>query len=143
MQTIFEAIDEFNRQFSEEQLTEDGWFDSGDAVEVEGEYIRILGRLSEVINVGGEKVYPAEVENVIQTMDNVAEVTVYGEKNPIVGNIVCAKISVLQDEDHKTFIVRLKKYCRERLQNYKVPIKVLITNERQHSRRFKKRRNRG
>lgn len=119
-------------------FTEDGWFDTGDLVEVDGEYIRFLGRKSEVINVGGEKVYPAEVESVIQEMDNVAEVVVSGEKNPIVGNIVCAKVSLLQDEDHKQFNARLKKYCRQKLQSYKVPVKVNIVQEKQHSGRFKK-----
>ena len=46
-------------------FSEDGWFNTGDAVEVDGEYIRILGRKSEIINVGGEKVYPVEVEHVL------------------------------------------------------------------------------
>ena len=107
-------------------FTEDGWLNTGDSVEVDGDYIKILGRESEIINVGGEKVYPAEVESTIQEMDNVAEVTVYGEKNPITGNIVCAKVSLSDDEDHKKFALRLKKYCREKLQNYKVPVKVFI-----------------
>ncbi|MBC8232318.1 long-chain fatty acid--CoA ligase, partial [bacterium] len=62
---------------------EEGWFNTGDAVEVDGDYIRILGRESEMINVGGEKVYPAEVENVLIQMDNIQDVTVYGENNPI------------------------------------------------------------
>ena len=58
-----------------------------------------------------KKVYPQEVENVILGMDNVAEVTVYSEKNPIMGNIVCAKVRLQQDEDKKEFTTRLKKYC--------------------------------
>jgi long-chain acyl-CoA synthetase len=119
-------------------FTEDGWFDTGDLVEVDGDYIRFLGRKSEVINVGGEKVYPAEVESVIQELDNVAEVVVSGEQNPIVGNIVCAKVTLLRDEDHKQFKARLKKYCRQKLQSYKVPVKVEIVEEKQHSGRFKK-----
>ena len=73
-------------------FTNDGWFVTGDSVVQDGQYLQILGRKSEIINVGGEKVYPAEVENVIQQMDGIAEVTVYGEKNPIVGNIVCARV---------------------------------------------------
>jgi len=51
-------------------FTEDDWFMTGDQVEEDGEYIKILGRKSEIINVGGEKVYPAEVESVIQEFDN-------------------------------------------------------------------------
>ena len=69
-------------------FTEDGWFMTGDSVEVNGEYLRILGRQSELINVGGEKVYPSEVESVIQKISNVAEVTVFRETNLITGNIV-------------------------------------------------------
>lgn len=122
-------------------FTEDGWFDTGDAVEVKGEYLKILGRKSEMINVGGEKVYPAEVEGVIQEMENVADVTVYGEKNPLIGNMVCAKVRLLNEEDRTAFTIRLKNHCRSRLQPYKVPVKVVITNESQHSERFKKKRN--
>ena len=121
-------------------FTEDGWFNTGDSVEVDGEYIKILGRQSEIINVGGEKVYPAEVENVIQGLDNVAEVTVYGEKNPITGNIVCANVTLRHHEDVKKFVLRLNQACRERLEEYKVPIKVNVVKEALHSERFKKKR---
>jgi len=123
---------------SQSPFTDDGWFKTGDAVEVDGEYIKILGRKSEIINVGGEKVYPQEVENVIQEMDNVAEVTVYGEKNSIMGNIVCAKVRLTKNENKKSVISYLKKHCRKRLQNYKVPVKIKIVGEKQYSERFKK-----
>jgi len=119
-------------------FTDDGWFITGDKVLQKGEYIKILGRKSEIINVGGEKVYPLEVESVIQEMDNVVEVTVYGEKNHLIGNIVCAKVRLLIDENKKLFIAKLKKYCRENLQNYKVPIKVKFVVEEQYNERFKK-----
>ena len=119
-------------------FTEDGWLSTGDLVEVDGEFIRFFGRESEIINVGGEKVYPAEVEGVIQEMDNVAEATVYGESNPIVGNIVCASVTLVEDEDGKAFARSLKKFCREKLASYKVPVKVAITEARHHSDRFKK-----
>ena len=119
-------------------FTEDGWLRTGDAVEVDGEYIKILGRRSEIINVGGEKVYPQEVENVICEMDNVAEVTVYGEKNSIIGNIVCAKVRLSNTEDPRQFAKLLKKHCAQKLQNYKVPVKVQVVSEKQYSERFKK-----
>lgn len=121
-------------------FTEDGWFNTEDSVEVDGEYIRILGRKSEIINVGGEKVYPAEVESVIQEVGNVEEVTVYGEKNPIVGNIVCARIKLSAQEDKKQISMRVKEYCRKKLQNYKVPVKVVLIDKKQHSERYKKMR---
>jgi acyl-CoA synthetase (AMP-forming)/AMP-acid ligase II len=121
-------------------FSDDGWFITGDSVECDGEYMRILGRKSEIINVGGEKVYPAEVENIIQEMDEIAEVTVYAEKNPIVGNIVCAQVRTTVDVSPRELAARVKKHCRGRLEAYKSPVKVHITEAKQHSSRFKKKR---
>ena len=121
-------------------FTEDGWFITGDEVEVDGDYFRILGRRSELINVGGEKVYPAEVESVIQQIENVAEVTVYGEKNPITGSIVCANVLLVQPEDARSAGLRIKKYCRAHMPTFKVPVKVNIVDAELHSERFKKMR---
>jgi acyl-CoA synthetase (AMP-forming)/AMP-acid ligase II len=124
-------------------FTADGWINTGDQVETDGEYIRVLGRKSEIINVGGEKVYPSEVESVIHELDNVAEATVYGEKNFIMGNIVCAKVSLVNDENADVFAARLKKFCAERMQRYKVPVKVEVVNDKLHSERVKKIRKSG
>ncbi len=121
-------------------FTEDGWFITGDAVEVDGEYMKILGRKSEIINVGGLKVYPAEVESVIQEVSNVLEVAVYGEKNPIIGSIVCARVTLIEEENPREFSLRLKKYCKQRLQDYQIPIKIIVVQEKQYSDRFKKMR---
>ena len=121
-------------------FAEDGWFVTGDAVQQEGEYLRILGRQSEIINVGGQKVYPAEVESVLQGVPNVAGAVVYGEPNPITGSIVCARVSLHSDEDPKEAIRRVKQHCRERLQPFAVPVKVTVVEQVEHTERFKKRR---
>jgi acyl-CoA synthetase (AMP-forming)/AMP-acid ligase II len=122
-------------------FTADGWFNTGDSVEVDGDYLKILGRDTDIINVGGEKVYPSEVESVIQEIDNVADVIVYGEKNAIMGNIVCANVVLTNPEDHKSFALKFKRHCRERLENYKIPLRFTVNNTIQHSERFKKVRN--
>ena len=121
-------------------FTDDGWFITGDEVLQKGEYIKILGRKSEIINVGGEKVYPQEVENVIQNIPNVMEVLVYKEKNQIMGSIVCAKVRLVKDEDHKIFSKKVKVYCKKNLEKYKVPVKIKITSEKLFSERLKKSR---
>ncbi len=124
-------------------FTEDGWFDTNDLVEVDGDYVRILGRQTDIINVGGEKVYPVEVESVIQELEAVAEVTVYGEKHAITGNIVCADITAasrLDSSQERELIALVKRHCRERLQRYKVPLRVNLVQEHQHTERFKKSR---
>jgi acyl-CoA synthetase (AMP-forming)/AMP-acid ligase II len=121
-------------------FTDDGWFITGDEVEVDGEYMRILGRRSELINVGGEKVYPAEVESVIQAIPNVEEVSVYGEKNPITGSMVCAMVKLQQPEDEQQVKLRIKQACAANLPRYKVPVRITFTQDEQHSERFKKMR---
>lgn len=121
-------------------FTADGWFKTGDSVEVDGEYFKILGRKSELINVGGEKVYPSEIESVIQEMSNVAEVMIYGEKNPIMGKIIVAKVRLIKEEDKKEFINRLKVHCRNKLESFKIPVKIIIDSEVQYGNRLKKAR---
>jgi acyl-CoA synthetase (AMP-forming)/AMP-acid ligase II len=121
-------------------FTDDGWFITGDLVEQDGEWLRICGRKSEVINVGGEKVHPAEVESVIQELDNVRDVTVRGEKSAITGQIVTARVTLKAPEPTGAFVVRLKKHCLARLQPFKVPVKVTVTDEEQHGGRFKRMR---
>ena len=124
-------------------FTEDGWFQTGDAVEVDGEYIRILGRKSEIINVGGEKVYPAEVESILQLMDGVEGVIVNAESNPITGQMVKAKVKLHTGETLSAFRQRMQLFCRDKLPRFKIPQKVIIVTEEMHGERFKKMRNTG
>ncbi|MFH0734093.1 MAG: fatty acid--CoA ligase family protein [bacterium] len=121
-------------------FTHDNWFITGDSVEVKGDYYKILGRKSEIINVGGEKVFPQEVENIILEINNIKSVTVFGQKNPILGNIVCAKIQLIEESDHNLFSAEIKRYCNEKLARYKVPVKFYFSNEDQINDRFKKNR---
>ncbi|MGH1366136.1 MAG: long-chain fatty acid--CoA ligase [Calditrichia bacterium] len=123
-------------------FTEDGWFNTQDAVETDGDYVKILGRESDIINVGGDKVYPAEVEAAISLMDDIVEATVFSESNPIIGNIVCARVSAVEGTDEKTLPRRIKKHCRELLEPHKIPLRIKIVQEDQHvTSRFKKNRN--
>ncbi|MCH9684179.1 MAG: fatty acid--CoA ligase family protein [Deltaproteobacteria bacterium] len=105
-------------------FTADGWFKTGDDVEVDGEYIRFLGRASDVINVGGRKVHPAEVEGIILALPNIDEVAVMGEANPLMGQIVCAQLRTVTPEDLGPLRRRVREACRQQLDAYKVPIKI-------------------
>jgi long-chain acyl-CoA synthetase len=120
---------------------EAGWFNTGDAVEVDGEYVKILGRRSEIINVGGMKVFPVEVENVLLQMPNVQDVVVTGEPNPITGQVVVARFNLFEQEEVPALRRRMREFCRERLASYKIPAKVEIVAQEQYSQRFKKMRN--
>jgi len=120
---------------------EDGWLNTGDQVEVDGEYIRFLGRKSEIINVGGEKVFPVEVESVLQQMEGIRDVAVSGEINPITGQIVKALVELTTDESAVAFRKRMRAFCRKFLPTYKIPQKIVLTKRKLHSARFKKMRN--
>lgn len=115
----------------------DGFFDTGDLVEVEGEWIRILGRASEVINVGGSKVFPVEVENTLLGLENVEDVAVHGEPSVLTGQIVVASVRLKDKEPASAFKTRMRLYCRDRLSPYKIPAKVYLSDTL-HSERFKK-----
>jgi len=121
-------------------FTEDGWFRTGDAVEVDGEYFLIKGRRSELINVGGEKVYPAEVESVLQELEGVEDVTVSGEPNPLTGMLVRARVKLAAPEPLPEFRRRMQAHCRGRLPAYKIPQKVELVEAAMHGERFKRMR---
>jgi len=121
-------------------FTSDGWLPTGDAVDVDGEYLRIRGRHSEIINVGGEKVYPAEVESVLQSMEGVKDVTVGSEPNPITGQIVTARVKLATGESLPEFRKRMRLFCRDKLPLFKIPQKVILVDEAMHGERFKKMR---
>lgn len=120
------------------KFDEEGWFNTQDQVEVDGEYFKIIGRVSDLINVGGQKVYPTEVEDVILELDNVLDVAVYGEGNPLLGNIVVAKIVLETREEIGPLKLRVRKACIGKLTSYKIPSKVVIAEDNLHSTRFKK-----
>jgi long-chain acyl-CoA synthetase len=119
---------------------EDGWFDTGDNVEVDGEFLRIMGRTSELINVGGEKVFPVEVENVLLDMPNVKDVTVSAMPNPITGHVVTARFNLFEPEELPVFRRRMREFCASRLAAYKVPAKIEIVKDAQYGERLKKMR---
>ena len=118
----------------------DGFLNTQDAVEVDGEYLRILGRATDLINVGGQKVYPAEVENHLLGLENVEDVAVFGKAHPMMGQIVAARFKLRSPESLELFKRRMNAFCRERLANYQIPRLVELTEEEQFGARFKKRR---
>lgn len=116
----------------------DGFFDTGDLVEADGDWIRFLGRKSDVINVGGNKVHPAEVESMLLEMDDVIDVAVRGESHALTGQIVAATVRVAKPEPVVEFKLRMRRFCADRLATYKIPAKVYLTVDPIHSSRFKR-----
>lgn len=116
----------------------DGWYNTNDKVETDGEWIKILGRTTDIINVGGQKVYPAEVESIIMEIDNIKEVVIYGVDNPIMGKVVAARLELVNEESLFELKKRIRLFCKNRLETFKIPAIIEITNGKMVNKRYKK-----
>lgn len=124
---------------SMDSFTNDGWFKTGDLVELEDNgFIKIIGRGKEVINVGGQKVLPAEVESILLNIENVIDCMVYSEKNAITGQSVVCDIVYKNEISSKELKKIVRAYCKNKLENYKIPTKVNLVDNTNYSSRFKK-----
>lgn len=123
---------------SMDSFTKDGWFKTGDLVDVRDDYIKIIGRAKEVINVGGEKVLPAEVESVILEMENIEDCMAYAQNNAITGQSVIIDVVIKNQISQKELKKELRKFCQNKLERYKIPTKVNIVEKTNFSSRFKK-----
>ena len=104
----------------------DGWYATEDLVEEDGDgYIKIIGRKNNIINVGGLKVLPKEIEDLINSVDGVDDSTAYGESNNLVGNIVCVKVYT-SSTDTRELKNKITSACRNNLDKYKVPVKIFF-----------------
>lgn len=123
-------------------FTEDGWYRTGDRIERRDDgMVRILGRDSDMINLGGQKVFPAEVENALRQVPGVIEASVFGRPHPIMGALVCARIRLSQSD----FVpaearATIKRALQGRLEPYKIPQRIELTDEALTTARFKQRR---
>jgi acyl-CoA synthetase (AMP-forming)/AMP-acid ligase II len=117
---------------------EDGWFNTHDQVEVEGEYLRILGRETDLINIGGQKVYPAEIESIILELENIEDVAIFGERHVLLGQIIVAKVLLKSAEPLESVKKRIRMACIATLNAYKVPSKIILSDSKLHNARQKK-----
>ena len=125
---------------SEEEYEKDGWFNTKDKVEVDGDWLKILGRSTDIITVGGQKVYPAEVESIIIDHPDVIDCKVYAEKHALLGQLICCDVVMTAEYTHKLVKQTLLPYCRGKLAAFKVPSKYkavqsLITQRQKKSRK--------
>jgi acyl-coenzyme A synthetase/AMP-(fatty) acid ligase len=118
------AVGYLNGELSPVADTE-GFVDTGDIVQLRGERYYFLGRKSGVINVGGLKVHPEEVEAAINRHPKVRASLVRARKNPITGSIVVADVLLKDGTDQDTALRQeIVQFCQERLARHKVPTAI-------------------
>ena len=118
---------ESNPKANEEAFV-DGWFRTGDqgVLDAEG-YLSITGRLKEIINRGGEKVSPREIDEILLDHVSVAQVVVFGAPHKRLGEEVAAM--VVLHEGHECEERELQQFVAKRVAAYKVPKKILFVDE--------------
>ena len=100
-----------------------GWFRTGDEGVLDGEgYLRLTGRIKELINRGGEKIAPREIDEVLLTHPSVAEAVCFAIPHPTWGEEVAAAVVLREPATEAELIA----YCRERLADFKCPKKLFL-----------------
>ena len=107
-----------------EEVLCDGWFFTGDIGRVDEDgFLFLLSRKTAVINLAGRKVFPEEIEAVLNRHPSVSESRVYGKLHPHLGETVEAEV-VLNSPDAKLYTIHA--FCREHLASYKIPTRFTI-----------------
>ncbi|HVO93165.1 MAG TPA: AMP-binding protein, partial [Terriglobales bacterium] len=112
----------------------DGFVDTGDVIAVDGERCYFAGRIGGIINVGGLKVHPEEVEAVINSHPEVRMSLVRPKKSGVTGAIVVADVVLARaldgggsrTKDQSQIEDEIRQLCRERLANYKIPAMIFF-----------------
>ena len=110
----------YNDELKTKNVFEDGVLHTGDIGYFDEEgYLYIVGRIKNIIKTGGYTVFPEEVENILQSTNNVKEAYVYGIKDKLLEEKIAADIILI--DENKNNIDEIKECCIDQLADYKVP----------------------
>ena len=108
----------------------EGFIDTGDMIAVRGDRCFFTGRRSGVINVGGAKVHPEEVEAVLNSLDCVRAARVFGKASPITGALVAAEIVLADPSSQRREVERdIIAAVRTRLPAYMAPARIRFVGD--------------
>lgn len=121
------AMQGYDALASEGQSTDD-WFRTGDLVEITRDRVCFVGRKSDMINVGGNKVHPLEVERVVRQVPGVSEVRVFGKNSSIAGQLVVCEVVLDAAADRQQVEQAVAERCAAELNAYQRPRMVKVVN---------------
>jgi fatty-acyl-CoA synthase len=117
-----------NEEATRDAIDNAGWMHTGDlAVMRDDGYVKIVGRIKDMIIRGGENIYPREVEEFLYTHPKIADVQVIGVPDAKYGEEVCAWVKL--HEHANATDEEIREFCRGRIATYKIPRYVRFTSE--------------
>lgn len=114
-----------NPNETKKQLEEEGWLHTGDLISIDQDgFIRIFGRIKDLINRGGLKIFPTEIETLILQYPKVAQVCVVGTPNPVLGESICA--CIIPKDDENISLIEIRDFLKDKVAKYKLPDELSI-----------------
>ena len=101
----------------------DGWLRTGDTGFLDdGNYLFLKGRKDDIINIGGEKVIPFEIEEIVRQIPEVTDVVAFGIENEIFGQVI--KLNVVKSNESELDKSKILIHCIKNLEKFKIPAKI-------------------
>jgi long-chain acyl-CoA synthetase len=122
------VIEKYWKNIESDKNIIDGWLRTGDLGYFDDHgYLYLVGRFDDVINIGGEKVMPDEIEEIVKQIDGVENVAAFGIDHEIFGQVI--KLHVVKSENSNLEKLSIIKFCMKNLEKYKIPSKIdFVTN---------------
>ena len=91
-----------------------------------------MGRATGTINVGGNKVHPEKVEQVLLQCSDISQAVVYAKKSALMGELVVADITIVNTDDEDQVKQQALRICKNQLQRFEIPTKINVVNNIAH-----------
>ena len=109
-----------------------GYVDTLDTVQIIDDRVFFLGRATGMINVGGSKVHPEKVEQILLQCPDISQAKVYAKKSALMGELVVADVTIIDTAIEQEVKLQVLKMCKNQLQRYEIPTKISIVNNIAH-----------
>lgn len=114
-----------NPNETKKQLEKDGYLHTGDLISIDQYgFIKIFGRIKDLINRGGLKIYPSDIESLISQYPKVEQVCIVGTPNPVLGESVC--VCIIPKGDEKISLMEIRDFLKNKVAKHKLPDELSI-----------------